>query len=169
MRRTLTLLVFMLLAATAQAQLSSCHPPKSNRPHFRLSSDGVGNLFLIVFEGEDKIPCPLFIVDSLKEKDGPVSFMCYDNSVVKKEERIRTLSTIPKVYASLTSKFRCHECMDGNWAWTLEMVDTLGVVRGSIRRDCNERLHAVCNDLQINLPEQVQVITKRREPVGDME
>ena len=80
-----------------------------------------------------------------------------------------SLTLIGEQHWPLEQKFRCHECMDGNWSWTMDMVDSLGISRGSIRRDCNQKLHAVVNDLQINLPERVQAVTKRREGVGDME
>ncbi len=69
----------------------------------------------------------------------------------------------------LEPKFERHECMEGNWAWTLELVDDKGVTRASISRDCNEKLHAVVDDLQVNLPEDVQKGAERSIPVSDME
>ena len=84
-------------------------------------------------------------------------------------ETIDSLALIPEKYWPVSPKFEYAECMDGNWSWTLEMVDTLGVTRASISRDCNELLHVVVDDLQVNLPEGGQCVTKRPEPVGTME
>ncbi len=99
----------------------------------------------------------------------PYVLMMYTGRDENDEYLLDSLATVPGCYGSLTPKFACDECMEGNWSWALDMVDSLGITRAGISRDCNQRLHAVVNDLQINMPERAQAVTKQLEPVGTVE
>ena len=79
------------------------------------------------------------------------------------------VAEIDERFDAMEQKFECYQCMDGNWYWKLELVNEWGIPSAVISRDCNERLNLIVDDLQVNLPEGVQRVTKRPEPVGTME
>ncbi len=75
---------------------------------------------------------------------------------------------VPDTYGALSPEFSCYQC-EQHWAWTLKMVDSLGITRASICRDCNERFYAVADGTEVDLPESVQVIVRLREPQSTIE
>ena len=111
--------------------------------------------------------CPLAFTPLGWEEIRGVELVLFHTDELGNSKNTR-LAEIPVREGLLKPKFECHECMEGNWEWKLDMVDKYGISRASLWRDCMERLHVVCNDLQINLPDDVRTSPQSRKPVGDI-
>ncbi len=129
-----------------------------------------------VYEPADNGLCGLFFYRDWQDADDeyPAYVLATDGSCnggleANGDYCLDSLAIVPERFGPLHAALDSYRCTDRGWMWTFTLVDSLGISRASIRRDCNQKLHAVVDDLQINLPERVQVVTKRREEIGTME
>ncbi len=126
---------------------------------------------IYVYEAEYDVSCSLFFYPYWEEGNvRPVAFvLAHGGMAGDGEYAVDSLTTLPTQYGRLRPEFSSYQCMEGNWSWQVDMVDSLGISRANISRDCNQRISAVVNDFQVNLPRAAQRAPHRRELIGDME